>query len=413
MTKVEHINKGPKSVLTLRCILCDYTWTPVIDDVINRGSGCSDCVGRAHWTFAKFLIATEKIENIDFTKITEEHVENNNNKTNLPVSCKICEHNWEISINNLINHRRGCPKCANKIPYTKPLVLEKLKYRKDLDLSKIREDINGDVTIVIPKCTICFNEWEITIKSLMAGRGCPICAGPVGWDKARLLKHLGEQSNIDLSKVSDGSISPIRTTKLQLICKDCDNEWEQYVANIIQGSNCSKCRPFSRGVKAITNYLDKNGIFYIMEKTFTNLRDIYPLRIDIYIPIFSNFKYPISLEYDCDFIGSHFKYDNETTKVNHINTVKRDRIKDEYCISNDIHMFRIPYTCFKRGKEEQITSILEKELEFLSTCKEPIVLFADSAPYIKRDKALQILLEEEKSIQIVKKKKKIVVVNKK
>jgi hypothetical protein len=141
----------------------------------------------------------------------------------------------------------------------------------------------------------------------------------------------------------------------------------------------------SKAIKVITKYFDDLKIIHREEKTFEGLIDKGNLRIDIYIPRFPDIDFPICIEYDGNYPGSHFSYIDETGKQNHISTVKRDKIKDKFALDNRMHMVRIPYTCFSNNSIEQLVENLELAFEFLKSKKEPFLYLADVEPYRERD----------------------------
>lgn len=91
--------------------------------------------------------------------------------------------------------------------------------------------------------------------------------------------------------------------------------------------------------------------------------------------------FPICIEYDGDFPGSHFRYYDEETLLLHLDT-----IKNEYRMDNEILMFRIPHTCFnKNSNRQQVYEFMSKQFEILAKYEHPVVYYADPAPYEKRD----------------------------
>lgn len=92
----------------------------------------------------------------------------------------------------------------------------------------------------------------------------------------------------------------------------------------------------TKPVKSITNMLDIHNINYELEKTFdgcVNPKTNNKLRFDIYIP-----NKNVIIEYDGI---HHYKpiYGEDILRESQF----RDKIKDEYCKSNNIDLLRIPY----------------------------------------------------------------------
>lgn len=98
----------------------------------------------------------------------------------------------------------------------------------------------------------------------------------------------------------------------------------------------------SKGELKIAKILDENNIPYEKEYSFSNLKDKRRLRFDFRL------LNGTLIEYDGI---QHFEYrkngDGWNTKENYLETIRRDKIKNEYCIRNNIPLIRIPYTHYK------------------------------------------------------------------
>ncbi len=105
----------------------------------------------------------------------------------------------------------------------------------------------------------------------------------------------------------------------------------------IQGRGCPKCK-LSNGVSKICKILNSKNIKYELEKKLNGCvsRNGIPLRFDIYIPMLS-----IYIEYDGE---QHFRsvewWGGEDS---FIETVDRDKRKNEFCDENSIQLIRISY----------------------------------------------------------------------
>jgi len=95
----------------------------------------------------------------------------------------------------------------------------------------------------------------------------------------------------------------------------------------------------SKGELKIQKFLDKNKINYIKQHTFLNCKYKKKLRFDFFIPTLN-----MCIEFDgiqhfksIDYFGGKKSYDK---------ICKNDKIKKEYCTSNNISLFRIKYTDF-------------------------------------------------------------------
>lgn len=77
----------------------------------KKPCGCSKC---PKWNQAQFLVLASRASEGRFTILgLAEEFHGQNTKLNL--ECLIDGHKWTASINNIINHGRGCPKCARNM----------------------------------------------------------------------------------------------------------------------------------------------------------------------------------------------------------------------------------------------------------------------------------------------------------
>lgn len=96
----------------------------------------------------------------------------------------------------------------------------------------------------------------------------------------------------------------------------------------------------SSGEKEIIKYLEINNIEYSGQKTFNDLKMIGLLRFDFYLP-----KQNICIEYDGE---QHFKIiEYFGSRSEYMKRRHRDKLKDQYCLDNNIKLIRIPYTKYK------------------------------------------------------------------
>lgn len=101
---------GRDSKISIICNTCEYNWAPSIDQHINGKTGCPMCAGHLNLTLPNFIFDGTEIHEgkHDYSQISPDHIINNRSK--VPIKCKICEYEWSPAINNYINGRTGCPK---------------------------------------------------------------------------------------------------------------------------------------------------------------------------------------------------------------------------------------------------------------------------------------------------------------
>jgi hypothetical protein len=380
------------SQVELYCYGCeDYIIVTIGHHV--RGHNCLVCA-LGKWTYKKAKKALALRPEINTDSLKEEHVFDN--RTPVPVGCNTCGWPWWANLYSLVNEKTGCPRCAGRAPYNNlDFLKSKLSFRTDLDLSLVTEEsIRGNKSHIKVRCKVNPEHvWETMIQCLVIyNMRCPECTGRKRYDYEYLLRRLAPRVDLDTTLIKPEQVQTGESC-VPLKCKvNPEHVWETTIRNIIRGSTCPFCSS-TKGVRAIANYV--NNFSPTFEKTFEGLKDLKSLRVDIYLESYPGIKFPICIEYDGDYPGSHFSFDDEITKNKHISTVKRDKIKDSFCVSNGMHLLRIPYTCFpQRRGQEAINAVLERELEILSHCDVPTLILADPKPYEERDNMLRFLKEE-------------------
>jgi len=140
-----------------------------------------------------------------------------------------------------------------------------------------------------------------------------------------------------------------KKTKVKITCLK-HGDFLQMPEKHLTGQGCPSCNE-SRGEKMVKEILDKNNVTYEIEKTFKDCFYKKLLKYDFYLP-YKN----ICIEYDGE---QHYKPKEHFGGIKTlIVTQKRDLIKNEYCIKNNIRLIRIPYTVNKiEDIEEKLNDI--------------------------------------------------------
>jgi hypothetical protein len=123
-------------------------------------------------------------------------------------------------------------------------------------------------------------------------------------------------------------------SKIEIRCKK-EHIFYQKVSNHLQGKGCPICRE-SNGERRIALFLENNNIEFIRQKKFNDCFFKEKLSFDFYLP-----NLDVIIEYDGI---QHFKPVSIFGGVKEFEKNKiRDKIKNEYCIKNNIHLIRISY----------------------------------------------------------------------
>jgi very-short-patch-repair endonuclease len=174
--------------------------------------------------------------------------------------------------------------------------------------------------------------------SHIKGNGCIICKYNSMGDKFR--NDFNEDINIMINKHNnkyDYSMVEFKNNKdkVKIICKK-HGIFKQSLYSHKRGLGCYMCRE-SKGEIEISNILDKNNIKYIKQKRFNDCIDKKTLPFDFYL-----IDHNTCVEFDGK---QHFESIDHWGGVDTLNKVKRhDVIKNEFCKSNNINLYRISFS---------------------------------------------------------------------
>lgn len=320
----EYIASG--NHLDCRCKIDGYEWK-VNWHNLSQGKGCPKCGGSLKLTL-ETVVDKLAILNPDIEILSDKYV---NNSTKLKLKCKIDHYIWEANWRS-IQTGTGCPICGLR---KNKLTLKEVKRRlKEINpnVKVIDTKYIGSKDKLLCKCLKDGNEWYVAWETLQSGKGCPEC----------------QKLNIDIIKERLYNSNPyikILSTKylgwdgkLECECLIDGYKWFVRWANLHNNRGCPVCE-MSLGEREVKKALDNIGYnSHYLEYIFPDLIGDkgLPLRFDF--AVFYNDKLTYLLEYDGEF---HYKKYFE--KQNFDRQQRYDKLKNEYCIKNNIPLIRIPY----------------------------------------------------------------------
>ena len=280
-----------------------------------------------------------------------------NKEIKINFQCLKCNHIWEAKPGNILNNKRGCPKCARLLRLSNEIVDSKLIDRNIIRLDKI---INNKVKINF-KCFLCNYIWKTSPDSILNGNktGCPNCYG-----------HLPLNNEIADERLINRSILRIgdyinNFTKIQFKClkKDCNYIWDTSPQHIFNGTGCPKCS-FGKNETIVFNTLLNNNIDNERHKSIKKIieNENRRLIVDFYISTQNTIiEYNGAQHYGpvcfagMNLIEAEIKFERQK---------ERDKYLENFCLSNNIKLIWIDgrkYTNLKLSNyiENYIIPILE------------------------------------------------------
>ena len=259
-----------------------------------------------------------------------------NNKTHIDIICS--KHGVFSQAPNEHLRGSGCPRCgfekssklrsdiAKESFIGKALKTHNSKYEYSLVI------YNKSYEKVIIGCPI-HGIFKMSPNKHLKGHGCPKCKVDGLFSTT---KKFIDKAKLIHSDKYDYSLAEYITakTRIDIICKK-HGIFKQKPNDHLSRHGCPKCCQ-SSGEQIIGDYLDLNKIEYIGQYSFYDCKNIKKLIFDFYLP-----EYNMCIEYDgIQHYESnvHFGGDEEFHK-----TLKRDEIKDNYCIINNIKLYRIKH----------------------------------------------------------------------
>lgn len=207
----------------------------------------------------------------------------------------------------------------------------------------------------------CGNEFEMrTNDFLSSNHRCPFCSYK---NRKPSFVKTDEQYKREVKKLTDNEYDVLgnytnNKEKILHIHKTCGTKYLVRPNDFLQGYRCPNCSSnnSAKGIKIIEEFLNKNNINYVKEKTFDSLIYIHNLKFDYYLPEFN-----LLIEFD----GQQHFVVRGNTKFNKDMSVrvKRDWIKNIWCNQNNIRLLRIPYSISPNSINKILTNIIYNEID--------------------------------------------------
>ena len=283
-------------------------------------------------------------------------------------------HEWYavISSRSGINGN-NCPYCAGQLPtednnllVDNPHLCEEWYYEKnDKSPEEYCPNSNQEVWWQCKKG----HEWPALISNRNSKEsGCPYCAGQLPSKENNLFTRDPVLAS-EWHTTKNGDLTPYDVTVSSnkyawWKCKECDHEWYTMInwRSGENGSGCPECNKTSTGEILISSVLDSYSIPNTSQFRIEECRNKNKLPFDH--AVFGDIE-KTDLIFLIEFDGYHHFYPvcfGGISEEMAIKTMKQtqfhDKIKDKYCLDNNIHLLRINYKDF-----DNIPTIITTELQ--------------------------------------------------
>ncbi|ADM73662.1 HNH endonuclease [Lactococcus phage 949] len=232
-------------------------------------------------------------------------------------------------------------------------VKERIEYLTGNEYLLLGNYVNAHTKILI-KHNLCRNTYEVKWGSFQQGTRCPRCFGSEKLNNKEIDKRIFELTKNEYIRIGDYKGTH---TKIQVKHSLCGTKYEVTWSSFQSGRRCPRCNE-SKGEKEISDILNSLGIKYISQKRFKKCKYKKTLPFDFYV---HDKKSKLLIEFDGE---QHFKsveyFGGEKAFRD---TQLRDQIKNDFALSNNIPLLRIPYT--EQDNIEQIITNKLKELNFI------------------------------------------------
>lgn len=251
-----------------------------------QGHGCAKCSKNKKYTTKDFIEAARRRHGDYYDYSESEYV----NSTSLIKI--ICPKHGPFQ-QRAGNHLRGigCPKCGDesggkhRLSNTEEFIRKATTIHGDkYDFSRVNYTLATEKVPIICKE---HGEFWATPQSILAGHGCPVCAGNLQLDTAEFIRRANEVHDnfYDYSK----SVYTRNQDKVCIIChqkykngKEHGEFW-QNAGSHLHGCGCPRCNA-SHLEKQVRTLLGLHNFSFVEQQTFDWLIDISHMYLDFFLP---------------------------------------------------------------------------------------------------------------------------------
>lgn len=252
----------------------------------------------------------------------------------------------------------GCPKCAGKYKLTHDEFIERLAEITD-DIDIISDFVNTSTTVQA-RCKKCGHQWNAYPGHLLNGIGCQQCYFKRIGDNLRLSHDdFIKRLNIINKDITVVSKYQLADIKVECKCNKCGYIWEALPYNLLNNHGCPICND-SKGEKKIFEYLKSKQILFEYQKEYSDLLGVNNglLSYDFYLP---DYNLLIEFQGKQHEVPVDFKgFGYKYAYNQYIKQIEHDKRKRQYALDHNIKLLEIWY--FDYGEINKILDnlLLEK-----------------------------------------------------
>jgi hypothetical protein len=251
-----------------------------------------------------------------------------NNEEKLEWQCEK-GHIWSACWNHIKNNDSWCPICANNI---KNNIIELQKYAISKNGLLLSTEYNNNKQLLKWQCEKG-HQWKTAWQHIKNKHSwCPTCSNNMP-EIDKLQQFAKNKNGLLLSKKYKNS-----RTSVEWQCEK-NHIWSACWNNIKKGSWCSICSAFKKEIECKELLEKKVNVIFIKKRFYHDSKFKHKyLEFDGY-----NEEKKVAFEYQG---YQHYIFPNfwHKTKEEFEAGQKRDELKRQYCIENNIKLIIIPYT---------------------------------------------------------------------
>lgn len=280
-------------------------------------------------------------------------------KNRLNITCNICKYTTITWLSRLIKGKVSC-LCDKHKQWNKEKIIHAIKFRSSYKLIDENIVLDGYKTKLRIKCLICDNEFDTNVNLFLNEKcGCRKCGisssakkRTLSLEKIKEKLILQERMYLFSFLADDNYEIKNNKSKIRLICNLCKKEFTTSIGSLIDGkTGCNFCRK-SKGELFVARILEKMNIKFNEQVRFKECKRIFPLVFD-----FHCYENNVLIEYNGE---QHYNRRSRFNKTKHNFEIQfeRDKIKQKYCLENNINLIIIDGRFYKT--ESKIYEYLRK-----------------------------------------------------